>query len=334
MIKIRYLWFVVLVVGLPSTARPDVVTLRNGDRLTGTVVRKTGEELRFKSTAGDVVGFPWHEVLELHADQPVNLRMKNGKSVQGPVILRADPAAATTNDVSAVVDIDRVATINSRDESAWRSEGLIALSAKIERGNAQLDDVDLTVRVSLRDPNNRISLNGEVEREVSEGLDTKHKWFARTRYDRFFTKKSYSVTEFSSEGNEFAELDLRSWIALGVGHDTHDDRAFEAGGRVMLLRVYDEHKTKDDSEYWGTGFAVDLEKKLFNSQLRYYLHGSVYMDIEETNRFFVDAWTGVRVPLWDRIVGTTEVKIEHDNVPSEGAEKTDYTYRLKVGYQW
>jgi hypothetical protein len=339
MIRLRHVWIAVLVLVLPYATLSDVVMLRNGDRLTGTVLGMKGDTLRFESGDGAVLHFAWKEVRELLLDRSTTVVLQNGESVTGPLLIGDDGHAVSSHgETPSVVDISRVAVIHSPKWGAryrgWRSTGVASLAAKIERGNAELDDVDADLRFSLRKRRHRVSFIGEIERDQSDGLDTKHKWSARTRYDRFFNKTTYGILGVSSEGDEFAELDLRNWVAFGVGHDLRDDRTFRVAGQALLLRVLDEHKTKDNNRYWAARLAFNLEKSLLEGRLTFYLLGSLTGDVDQTERYFYEGRTGFRAPIWGGLVAIAEAKAEYDNVPSGEAEKSDYTYRLKVGYQW
>jgi hypothetical protein len=39
-------------------------------------------------------------------------------------------------------------------------------------------------------------------------------------------------------------------------------------------------------------------------------------------------------PLQSGIIASAEVELEYDSQPNTGDNKTDTTYRLKIGYQW
>jgi hypothetical protein len=339
MMRFRHVWVVTLVLWFPYAALSDVVMLQNGDRLTGTAVGKKGDTLRFESGDDAVLHFPWKEVRALLIDRPTTVVLKNGESVKGPLVMGVDMEAVSSfGETLTFFEITKVEVIHSPKwgmrASGWRSRGVASLSVKIERGNAELEDVDADLRFTLRKQKNRVTFAGEIERDQSEGLKTKHKWSARAQYDRFFKKKTYGVLGASSEGDEFAELDLRNWIALGVGHDLRDVQTFRAGGQALLLRVLDENKTKDDDKYWAVRLSIDLEKMLLEGRLTYYLIGALAGNVEETERYFTEGRTGFRAPIWGGLIAIAEVKAEYDNVPSGEAERDDYTYRLKVGYQW
>ncbi len=67
------------------TIAADQVTLKNGDRLTGAVVKKDATNLVFKSDHVGLVTIPWDQVSALKTDTPVTIALTGGESVLGTV---------------------------------------------------------------------------------------------------------------------------------------------------------------------------------------------------------------------------------------------------------
>ena len=77
---------------LPGAGLSDVIVLENGDRLTGTVVKKTGKNVRFETADSVDVHFPWSKVRELRTDRPVTALLENAQSFTGSAVLPVDAA--------------------------------------------------------------------------------------------------------------------------------------------------------------------------------------------------------------------------------------------------
>src|SRR5512140_831823 len=63
----------------------DQVILKNGDRLTGTIVDSDGKTLTLKSTFAGEVKFQWDAVQEITSDEPVYVSAKDGETLVGKV---------------------------------------------------------------------------------------------------------------------------------------------------------------------------------------------------------------------------------------------------------
>src|SRR5690348_54536 len=73
---------VVLII-LTGTAIADQVTMKNGDRVTGAIVKQDGKTITIKTVNFGVVTAPWDQVAAVQSDQPVTVVLKDGKTVAG-----------------------------------------------------------------------------------------------------------------------------------------------------------------------------------------------------------------------------------------------------------
>src|SRR5678816_1056357 len=81
----------------------DQLTLKNGDRITGTVVKADGKTLVFK---GELVGeltIALDSVAEVITDKALYVVMKDGNTVNGVVKLTADQTEIKTRDRALTV---------------------------------------------------------------------------------------------------------------------------------------------------------------------------------------------------------------------------------------
>src|SRR5215472_7339398 len=86
MMRLVMLTFVALVFGA-VLAQADVVTLKNGDRVTGTLVDVKGGNLDLKSDILGSLTIPLKEVTSYSAEKPVAVVRKGQATVQGQLAL-------------------------------------------------------------------------------------------------------------------------------------------------------------------------------------------------------------------------------------------------------
>ena len=68
-----------------GSAWADQVVLKNGDRVTGSIVKKDGKNLTIKTDQFGVVTTSWDQVESVKADKPVNVVLPDGKNRSGHV---------------------------------------------------------------------------------------------------------------------------------------------------------------------------------------------------------------------------------------------------------
>jgi small nuclear ribonucleoprotein (snRNP)-like protein len=73
---------------LALDARADQVTLKNGDRLTGNIVKADEKTMLIKAELAGDVNVEWSAVTAIMSSQPLSLQLKSGQIVTG--LLRAD----------------------------------------------------------------------------------------------------------------------------------------------------------------------------------------------------------------------------------------------------
>ena len=134
--------------------------------------------------------------------------------------------------------------------------------------------------------------------------------------------------------DEFAGLDLRGIVGLGVGFPPVDSQKRSLNLEAKAQRVVEDYVVDEDTEFWGSGWTIDYEELLWDAWLTFYFRNNGVLNLEETERVFLEVWVGLKMPIHGGVVGSAEVNVEHDSEPPQDTEETDLTYRLKLGYEW
>ena len=109
----RCICLLIIVLALGGTAVADQITLKNGDRLTGTIVKSDGGKLIIKTDLLGEVAVDLAAVTAITTDQPLYVTLADGRTLSGELSTSGDKAELRTAGTSAVV-IER-STISSPD---------------------------------------------------------------------------------------------------------------------------------------------------------------------------------------------------------------------------
>jgi hypothetical protein len=150
----------------------DLITLKNGDRLTGSVIKSDTKSLTLKYFAA-TVAVPWEEVNSISSETPLNLTLKGGQLLSGPVTTEEGKFAIDTSNAGRIITTkDAVEIIRSKDEEEsyerelerLRNPGLLDLwkgyfdtGLAGTRGNARTTTINLglnAARTTRRDKTN------------------------------------------------------------------------------------------------------------------------------------------------------------------------------------
>jgi putative salt-induced outer membrane protein len=114
----RSLLGVLLFLMCASIALADQVTLKNGDRLTGTIVSSDAKKLQLKTDFGGDISIDWATVVGITSSQDLTLTLKNGKKFTGKVTTTTDGAFVVAGGAPIAKD-DVTAVRNPEEQKAF-----------------------------------------------------------------------------------------------------------------------------------------------------------------------------------------------------------------------
>jgi putative salt-induced outer membrane protein YdiY len=219
---------------LVPPAQADQVTLKNGDRLTGTIVKSDGKSLVLKTDAAGEITVKWDAVSGIVSSQPLSVQLRDGQVVSGDVTTEDGKFEVATRDRGQVAaprdsviairngaeqsDYDRLQ--HPRITDLW--SGLLDTGLSETRGNSALLAFNLAgkaARVSTRD---KISLYSNIiyatDNTTPPSRTTANSIQGGARYDynlkpRLFV---FAIADFAYD--QFQHLDLRSVLGGGLGY--------------------------------------------------------------------------------------------------------------------
>jgi len=219
--------------GLSSVLFADQITLKNGDRLTGTVVKSDGKTLVLHTDAAGDVEFKFDSIQDIKTDQELHVSLKGGKTAVGPVTTSDNKIEVATKTAGTVEAPKEDVTLirNDAEQAAYDKSlhpGLVHgwvgganVGFSVARGNSQTENLALainathptlndkiTVYVSSIYTTNQLATPSTVANLVQGGL----------RYDRNVNPKlfAFGAADFMSNALQF--LDLRSVYTGGFGY--------------------------------------------------------------------------------------------------------------------
>lgn len=218
--------------GLSTALFADQVTLKNGDRLTGTVVKSDGKTLVIHTDAGGDIELKLDAIQEIKTDEELHVALKGGKTAVGPVTTtdgkldiatKSGPVETSTGDVTGMRnDAEQAAyekTLHPGLMHGWN--GGINLGFSVARGNSETENLALafnavhptindkiTLYVSSIDTTNNLATPSTVANLTQGGI----------RYDRDLNPKIFAFAAADFMANALQYLDLRQVYSGGLGY--------------------------------------------------------------------------------------------------------------------
>jgi small nuclear ribonucleoprotein (snRNP)-like protein len=109
----------VLFLSLSTALLADQITMKNGDRLSGSIVKYDGKNLILKSEFAGQVTIPWDAVTAITSSDPLNVELKDGQKLVGVVTTSDGKFTVATKDTGSVIAArENIVVIRSKDEQA------------------------------------------------------------------------------------------------------------------------------------------------------------------------------------------------------------------------
>jgi putative salt-induced outer membrane protein len=236
--NVRKWLFVCIAVGLLCPALfADTISLKNGDRLTGTIVKSDGKTLVIKTESAGDITVQWAAIDTINSTQPLHVGIAGGQMVDGPVATKDGQIQVTTTTAGVVsTSKDSVQVIRSDAEQAaydaaierlrhphlvdfW--SGNLDTGLSVTRGNSSTISYTLGGRAVRATDRDKITVYttavyGKTETTTPSQV-TAHQITGGVRGDINFSDRwfAFAATDFNS--NELQHLNLQNVIDGGFG---------------------------------------------------------------------------------------------------------------------
>jgi len=215
----------------------DQVSLKNGDRLTGTIVKSDAKTLVLKTEAAGDVTFQWSAIDAITSTQPLHVGLAGGQIVVGPVATKDGEIQVTTLTAGVVTaSKDSVLVIRSDSEQAtydaaverlqhphlgdfW--SGTLDTGLSLTRGNSATLSYNLAGRAVRQTDRDKITVYSSAvygkNDTTSPSEVVAHQITGGVRADINFRPRwfVFAATDFNS--NALQHLDLQNVVDGGIG---------------------------------------------------------------------------------------------------------------------
>src|SRR5579884_2198857 len=251
---------------LTATAAADQVTLKNGDRLSGTIVKSDAKSLTLKSEFAGTVAIDWTAVTGITSTAPLYVALKSGQVLVGPVTAEAGTVRVNTSETGTVStsQADITGIRSGTEEQAYeklQNPGLLDLwtgyvdtGLAMSRGNSDTTTFNVgfnATRTTKRDVLSAYFTSLYAKNRVA-GITSATAEAIRggVRYDFNISDRVFGFGFTDEQYDKFQHLDLRAIVGGGVGdHLIKTDRTiFDLFGGGSLDKEFYTTLTRTSGE--------------------------------------------------------------------------------------
>jgi putative salt-induced outer membrane protein YdiY len=324
----------------PGVVMADELRLKNGDRLSGQVVRMEEEKLIFKTSYAGEISIKWNEVANLNTDKKIKivlsdetiLQGKTKPTEEGKMKLKMGKIVETVS-----FNLAEVKAINPQPqvtEPPVKLKGRINVGLTSTRGNTETENHHFDGEFVARTVKNRYTLGAELNKAEDDGEKTVDNIRGYAKYDHFLTEKWFLYSSASAEKDEFKDLNLRTDFGIGVGYQFFETPMMNLSLEAGLTYVNEDYEEGEDNDYPAGRWAVNFDRYFFEKAFQFFHFHEGFVGLEDTDDLFIRSRTGIKLPIYKKFKATAQYNYDWEKSPKRGRKKADEMYILTLGYEW
>ena len=310
MLRNSELFTVMVFLALSLAAFGDQITLKNGDRLTGIVVKGDGKTIVLHTDAAGDVTIQFGAIQDIKTDKELHVSLKGGKTAVGPVTTAGGKIdiASTSGTVEAARE-DVTLIRNDAEQAAYEKSlhpglehgwtGGANVGFSVARGNSETENLALAfnaVHASLNDKITLYATSINTQNNLATPSTVANLETGGLRYDRNVNPRLFAFGAADFMANALQYLDLRGVYSGGFGwhaiksdptalnilgggnytHETYSNGAPAAGGGFTSYGV--------TNRFAALTLGEELTQKLGKSTVvtqNFYF----YPDLQQTGQY-------------------------------------------------
>ena len=327
-----------------SVLNAEQVSLKNGDRLSGTILSMDGKKLVLKTAYAGEVSIDWDSVDQFTSDQPLVVTKADKQTVTGTVKSEGADYVVTTAQGAQTMPKSDVAVMRSPADQAayekslhpgmlegWAGGGNFGLA--IARGNSETTNLALGFNALRKTNNDAWLVNAASIYSTDEKLNatTANSFQGLIRYDRNLTKRLFAYGAFAGGYDELQDLNYRLMPGGGLGFHaiaTSKTTLDLLGGLGYTRESYTTGLTRNLLTLTlGDEFAYKLGARTTIMQNLYYLPS-----LNDTSNYRITGNFGIATKLNGWMTANLLFNDRYNSQPVLGNKKNDVLFTTGLGF--
>ena len=323
---------------LEARAKTDIVTLGNGDRITGEVKALSRGRLEFSTDDAGTLYLEWDKLVSVVAARNFEVVTRDGRRFLGQ-LAAADPRHISVANLVGLVALPMadVTIIREIGKGFWNQlDGSFDVGFSYTRssGVAQLNLNSDTVYARPAFRGRLVASLTQTEKDDGSGRDDRG--YIELSYLRYRWQEWFITGAGRLETNESLGLELRSQIAIAIGprlvNSNRAQLSLAAGIAVNDERGVDVEGAQNVEALFGFDYSYytyDRPRTNVDIQIQY------YPSVSHPGRHRVQADAGVKREIWkDLFVSLNMYNTFDSQPPNPAANTNDVGIVTSIGWSY
>ena len=317
-----------------NSAQADVLVLKNGDRITGTIKAIWDDEVSIEPEYSDEFDVDLEVVEFIESEREFDVELYDGREAtvrltgagvdkQQMVMLGEEEISI---DLNEILELDEPAAL--RD---WESH--VDFSATINDGNTNSTTTQFRGDVLFETPDHRHFAEYTQAYEETDDLVSKDQDLLKYNYNWKFNDPWFFAANASYERDPIIELDSRVIVSAGIGRDIFNTPRLVLN--IQLGAGAQSEDISDQSEDSSVGvWSLRYSQDFMSGDLELFHNHSVTENLSGRDNTSIKTSTGVRFEITDLLYANATFNWDYESDPADLAEKEDVTLLLGVGLEF
>jgi hypothetical protein len=298
----KYITITAALCAATASLLADQIVMKNGDRVTGSIIKKDAATLTIKTVNFGTVTLPWDQIDIVKADAPLTVVLPGDKSLESTIAtteakqIQVGSQSVPPADIVALRNADEqkayLRMLKPRFKDLWVVAGGINLAGTA--GNAQASTFAIPVNFTRASNTSKTTAYfNYIHSNATVGgvsLTTANAVRGGWAFSRNLNKKVFASVFNDYEYDQFQNVDLRAVFGGGLGyHAWKTDKGFldlSAGADYnrtkfakpstcvgTVCTAFPDYTTSYAEAYFGDDFGYKLSKRLtFGQTYRMFLN--------------------------------------------------------------
>jgi putative salt-induced outer membrane protein YdiY len=319
---IRIVFVGIILALIPYAADAAVVVLKNGDRITGMVVKMQDKKLEVDVEYSHTnIMIDWDDVQSITTIRPMSIKLYGDVEMPENVGQRVrDRIILNTLEEGGPIRLQDVKGINLAENDYY---GYISAGGNKTSGNTQTEALNISGTLTYRKAEHRVIWDAKYNRAQANNEDTANNAAMNFRYDYFLTRQFFTRASNLSETDQFQDLSLRDTASLGIGYDILDSRFQLLSIAAGPAAVYQEYTNTASTVTPSSTWQVWAEFRFRGDDVILFHKEQGFHDLGHGSGTRWNTDQGIRISITDNWRINLEYDIRYNSLPVADKKTTD-----------
>lgn len=315
---------------IPLPVQAAVVELKNGDRITGRVIKMKDKRLEIDTPSAGIIKIKWEEIVSLTTERPMSVKLYGEADIpEDAGEQRLDRIIVNTLGGEGAIPLQDVRAINFA-ENDYR--GYLSAGGNQTSGNTKTQALNISGNLTYRRFEHRYYLDGKYNRAEADGDNTAENGALSIQYDYFLARRVYVGGMNLSEHDQFQDLTLRNTGSLGLGYDIFDREHHNLTISAGPAAVYQDFSTGPSTVTPSSTLMWRYTFMFWGDDMVFFHKLQSFKDLGHGAAARVNADQGFKVKVMNNWWVNMEYNIRYNSEPVAGNETVDSNFIFGFSY--